>query len=169
MTDKQADVVVTLADRLVDSGLGYYDDNTANKRYIAKLDASAKVTPIGTPTIQLRRINFPSDEDSRLGALEGVHVLREDGSFYSIPIGTKSLGDVFDPVGNTPLLGDGKAAAAKRVAAEKEAEETVKAEAEAQVEAAQTDRAAAAAAVPVVATKGAKAAVTDKAKAGGKK
>lgn len=102
---KQAANSNSLADRLADSGLGYFDDNTANKRYIAKLDFAEKQTPIGTPMHQVRRINWPTDEEASHGQLEGVHVLREDGSFYSIPAGVKSLGDVVDPEGGAALVG----------------------------------------------------------------
>lgn len=115
-----------LADRLADSGLAYWDDNIANKRYIAKLDLSEKTTPIGTPAGQLRRLLWPDAEASRLGALEGVHVMREDGSFYSIPMGVKSLFEVIDPVSEEPLVGevDKKRAKARAAAAESVPEKT---------------------------------------------
>ncbi len=109
----------TLGDRLADSDLGYYDDNLANKRYITKLDPAALQTSIGTPAGQLNRLRWPTDDDARLGALEGVLVLREDGSFFSIPAGIKSLAEVIDPVNQEPLVGkiDPKRASARKEAA----------------------------------------------------
>jgi hypothetical protein len=95
-------------DRLAESGLGYYDDNIANKRYIAKLDLTEKVTPIGTPAGQLRRLLWPDAESSARGALEGILVMRDDGSFYSVQQGVKSLAEVVDPATGEALLGDVK-------------------------------------------------------------
>ncbi len=110
---KKAADYSSIYDRLADSGIGYYDDNTANKRYIAALDFAEQQTPIGTPMHQVRKLNWPTDEEARLGQLEGVHVLREDGTFYSIPPGTRSLGDVVDPDSGERLVGDADPAKAK--------------------------------------------------------
>ena len=81
-------------DRVAESGVGYWDDNVANKRYFAKLDRSAIQTPLGTPMIQVRKINPP---DADRDALAGLLVLKEDGSFYSVKSGTKSITDIRDP------------------------------------------------------------------------
>lgn len=96
----------TFADRLADSGLAYWDDNVANRMYIAKLDLSQPTTPIGTPTIQVRRLLWPDAESAARGALEGVMVMREDGTFYSIPAGVRSLAEVTDPNSGEALVGD---------------------------------------------------------------
>ncbi len=92
-----------LVDRISDSGVQYYDDNLANKRYFAKLKPGEKMTPIGTPTGQLNVLQFPGPEN---GNLEGRLVMREDGTFYSIPPGTTSIGDVVDPDSGDRLIGD---------------------------------------------------------------
>jgi hypothetical protein len=95
-----------LIDRLNDSDLGFYDDVIANRKYITKLDPDDTTTPLGTPAFQLRRLPWPNEFDSRLGALEGVSVLREDGSFYSIPPGVTSLDAVVDPASGERLVPD---------------------------------------------------------------
>ncbi len=121
----------TFADRLADSDLGYYDDNIANKRYITKLEPGELQTVIGTPTHQLRRLPWPTDEDTRHGSLEGVLVLREDGTFYSVPPGVRSLAEVVDPDSGKALVGDVDPKRAKARAAAAEGSEESKAKAKA--------------------------------------
>lgn len=91
----------SLATRVMDSGVGYYDDNGANKRYIAKIDENATTAPTGTPLVSLQKKPFPPDNQ-----LPGTLVYRQDGTFYSIPPHVRSLGDVVDPETNERLIGD---------------------------------------------------------------
>lgn len=96
----------SFANRLADSDLGFYDDVIANKRYITKLAPGEVHTVLGTPTHQIRRLPWPTADDVRLGGLAGILVLREDGTFFSIPQGIYSLAEVIDPVSGDPLVGD---------------------------------------------------------------
>lgn len=89
-----------LAARISDSNLAFYDDNVANKRYIAAIDENATQAPTGSPLVQLQRKPFPADD-----ALPGTLVYRKDGSSFSIPPGVRSLEAVVDLESGEPLVG----------------------------------------------------------------
>lgn len=90
-----------LAARIADSGLAFYDDNLANKRYITKIADDAVASPFGSPLVSLQRKPFPADD-----ALAGTLVIREDGSPFTIRPGVRSLAEVIDPDSGKPLVGD---------------------------------------------------------------
>jgi hypothetical protein len=89
------------AARVADSGLGYYDDNPANRRYITRLADDALHSPFGSPVVSLQRKPFPVG-----AALAGTLVVREDGSQFAIPPGVRRLVDVIDPDTGESLVGD---------------------------------------------------------------
>jgi hypothetical protein len=88
-----------LAARVADSGLAYYDDNPANRRYITKIADDAVASPFGSPLVSLQRKPFPADD-----ALAGTLVIREDGSQFTVPPGVRSIEAVTDPESGKPLV-----------------------------------------------------------------
>lgn len=96
----KAEAGATFADRLAASGYAFYDDNAANRRYIAKIDRSELHSPFGSPMVQVRTLLWPEGE----GALQGITVLREDGSSFQLPAGLKSIAEAVDPDSGKPVI-----------------------------------------------------------------